>query len=235
MDVYEGCVKVCLGGFQFYLFLAFVFALNFVPSFFLGYILGSIPFGLILTKLLGAGDIRSIGSGNIGATNVLRTGRKDLAALTLLLDMAKGALAILLIHKLGGSFFSGDTDGASEVNLILIPCTALGALIGHCYPVWLKFKGGKGVATMLGIGFALSWSIGLISALVWVGGMLLTKISSVGGMASAVAAPLVALAIGQHEMAAVLTLMAVIVIWKHRANIARLRAGTEPKIGQKST
>lgn len=189
----------------------------------IGYLLGSVPFGLILTRLFGAGDIRNIGSGNIGATNVLRTGRKGLAAATLLLDMGKGALAVWL------SFHYGDEFG--EVFALI---SALAALIGHCYPVWLKFKGGKGVATMLGISFALGWPIGVISALVWLGGMLLTKISSVGGMASAVAAPIVALALGHREMAAVLTLMAMIVIWKHRANIARLRAGTEPRIGAKS-
>ncbi len=188
----------------------------------IGYLLGSIPFGLILTRVFGVGDIRNIGSGNIGATNVLRTGRKGLAAATLLLDMGKGGLAVWL------SFHYGEEFG--EMFALL---AALAALIGHCYPVWLKFKGGKGVATMLGIGFAVAWPIGLISALVWFGGMLLTKISSVGGMASAVAAPLVAFALGRHEMAAVLALMAAIVIWKHRANIARLRAGTEPRIGAK--
>lgn len=188
----------------------------------LGYLLGSIPFGLLLTRIFGVGDIRQIGSGNIGATNVLRTGRKGLAAATLLLDMGKGALAVIVIEN------TGDTD------VLMAALAGLGALIGHCYPVWLKFKGGKGVATMLGVSFALAWPIGVISALVWLGGMFATRISSVGGMASVVAAPVVAFAIGQHEMAVVLALMATIVIWKHRANIARLRAGTEPRIGAKS-
>jgi len=212
-----------------------------------GYLLGSIPFGLILTRAFGAGDIRNIGSGNIGATNVLRTGRKGLAAATLLLDMGKGALAVWLIsqyawsiilaisHSLSGLLASPGTS----IDLVVGPfgdpkfIAALAALIGHCYPVWLKFRGGKGVATMLGVSFALAWPIGLISALVWLGGMFATRISSVGGMASVVAAPIVAFAIGQHEMAVVLALMAAIVIWKHRANVARLRAGTEPKIGAK--
>lgn len=188
----------------------------------LGYLLGSIPFGLLLTRIFGVGDIRQIGSGNIGATNFLRTGRKGLAAATLLLDMGKGALAVIVIEN------TGDTD------VLMAALAGLGALIGHCYPVWLKFKGGKGVATMLGVSFALAWPIGVISALVWLGGMFATRISSVGGMASVVAAPVVAFAIGQHEMAVVLALMATIVIWKHRANIARLRAGTEPRIGAKS-
>jgi glycerol-3-phosphate acyltransferase PlsY len=214
----------------------------------IGYLIGSIPFGLILTKLFGAGDIRNIGSGNIGATNVLRTGRKGLAAATLFLDMGKGAFAVLSAYMYSfyfGLVYIGALADKNEtlshpvdtfIGVIgFIPLiAALGALIGHCYPIWLKFKGGKGVATFLGACFALAWPIGLISALVWLGGTLLTKISSVGGIASAIAAPIVALALGQREIAAVLTLMAVIVIWKHRANIARLRAGTEPKIGAKS-
>ena len=202
-----------------------------------GYLLGSIPFGLLLTRMFGAGDIRNIGSGNIGATNVLRTGRKGLAAATLLLDAGKGAAAVLIV----GGLWSGNGIAAG-----------LGALIGHCYPVWLRFRGGKGVATMLGISFGLDWRIGLASALVWLVVAKLTKMSSLGGMASAVAAPVTAFVIfasispndglildvgfiarGMMIYAGVvLTLMALLVIWKHRANIARIRAGTEPKIGQ---
>jgi len=230
-----------------YFFYKLTFLLmTFGPLILLGYFLGSVPFGLILTRAFGAGDIRNIGSGNIGATNVLRTGRKGLAAATLLLDMGKGALAVFLFSlsfwglAVGWTIFA-PTGGNASVDVVVGPLgnfptllSALAALIGHCYPVWLRFKGGKGVATMLGISFALAWPIGVISALVWLGGMLLTKISSVGGMASAVAAPIVAFAIGQYEMAVVLALMAAIVIWKHRANIARLRAGTEPRIGAKS-
>jgi glycerol-3-phosphate acyltransferase PlsY len=201
--------------------------------FLLGYLLGSIPFGLILTRMFGVGDIRNIGSGNIGATNVLRTGRKGLAAATLLLDMGKGAVLVLLIGWSNTLPRNSDALSALVGHQVQL-AAALAALIGHCYPIWLKFRGGKGVATMLGVSFALAWPIGLISALVWLGGMFATRISSVGGMASAVAAPIVAFAIGQYEMAAVLALMAAIVIWKHRANVARLRAGTEPRIGAKS-
>ncbi len=189
----------------------------------LGYLIGSIPFGLILTRVFGAGDVRAIGSGSIGATNVLRTGRKGLAAATLLLDMGKGAFAVWSPFHFGNAF-----------GELFALAAALGALIGHCCPVWLRFKGGKGVATMLGITLALAWPIGLISALVWLVVAALSRISSVSGMASAVAAPLVAIALGHREMAAILALIAVIILWKHRSNIARLRVGTEPKIGAKS-
>jgi len=193
------------------------------------YLLGSVPFGLLLTRLAGGGDIRAIGSGNIGATNVLRTGRKGLAAATLLLDGGKGALAVLL----AGWCFRGDPGP--------IALAGLGAMIGHCFPVWLGFKGGKGVATMLGIGFAMDWRIGAAAAATWLMATLLTRISSVGGMAAAVAAPIAAVVLGQAlpfgdkfafvVMAIGLAIMAAIVIWRHRANIARLRAGTEPRIG----
>ena len=215
--------------------IVLIWALPFV----FGYFLGSIPFGLILTRMFGAGDIRSIGSGNIGATNVLRTGRKGLAAATLLLDAGKGAAAVLIVSQV----WNGDAALAG-----------FGALIGHCYPVWLRFRGGKGVATMLGVSFGLDWRIGLASALVWLVVAKLTKISSAGGIASAVAAPVAAFVIaatipigggfildlGKIVRAimiyagVVLTLMALLVIWKHRENIARIRAGTEPKIGAKT-
>ena len=203
----------------------------------LGYALGSVPFGLLLTSITGAGDLRAIGSGNIGATNVLRTGRKGLAAATLLLDMGKGLAAVLLADRL----WHADPVGAMAL-------AGFGALIGHCYPVWLGFRGGKGVATMLGVGFGFDWRIGLASALVWAAVAGLTRISSAGGMASAVAAPVVAWAlyaltpasianvgslVGLGVFAVVLAVMALQVLWKHRANIARLLAGTEPRIGQK--
>ncbi|MBU6206084.1 MAG: glycerol-3-phosphate 1-O-acyltransferase PlsY [Alphaproteobacteria bacterium] len=188
----------------------------------LGYLLGSIPFGLLLTRITGAGDLRTIGSGNIGATNVLRTGRKGLAAATMLLDMAKGAAAVLVGRWLA-------VDGVDYA--ITGGCAAF---IGHCYPIWLRFNGGKGVATLLGIGFALDWRIGLISALVWLGGLAISRISSVGGLASALAAPIVAFLIGEVQWGVALTGLALMVLWKHRANIARLRAGTEPRIGQKT-
>ena len=191
----------------------------------LGYFLGSVPFGLLLTRAFGAGDLRQIGSGNIGATNVLRTGHKGLAAATLLLDAGKGLAAVLL----AGALLHGPVEAA---------VAGFAALLGHCYPVWLKFKGGKGVATILGVSFGLDWRIGLASALVWAVTALLTRISSAGGIASAVAAPVAALAICSVVIpmvvyVLVLIPMALLVIWKHRANIARLLAGTEPRIGQK--
>lgn len=183
-----------------------------------GYALGSIPFGVILTRLAGAGDLRQIGSGNIGATNVLRTGRKGLAAATLLLDLAKGWAAVAIVAAL----FPGEEILA-----------ATGAFLGHCYPVWLQFKGGKGVATLMGIALALGWPIGLVYAVVWLGLLALVRISSVAGMAAAVSAPVVAAAMGRFDVSALLLAMALIVLWKHRANIERLVAGTEPRIGAK--
>ena len=185
-----------------------------------GYLLGSIPFGVILTRMFGAGDLRQIGSGNIGATNVLRTGRKGLAAATLILDGAKGAVAVLLARH----FFPDTGDHGAMV-------AGAAAMIGHCYPVWLKFRGGKGVATLLGLSLALAWPIGLVFAGVWLGTVLLLRISSLGGMLGAVAAPLAALALGYRVYAIGLAGLALIVLWRHRENIARLRAGTEPRVG----
>ncbi len=182
------------------------------------YLLGSVPFGLLLTRLFGAGDLRSIGSGNIGATNVLRTGRKELAVATLLLDLAKGAAAVLLARAL----FPG-TEGLA----------ALAAVIGHCFPIWLRFNGGKGVATTMGVSLALAWPIGLAYAVVWIGVLAVTRISSLGGLTAVIAAPVAALLTGYSAYAPVLALLALLVLWLHRANIARLRAGTEPRIGRK--
>jgi glycerol-3-phosphate acyltransferase PlsY len=182
------------------------------------YLLGSVPFGLLLTRLFGAGDLRAIGSGNIGATNVLRTGRKGLAVATLLLDLAKGAAAVLLARAL----FPGSEALA-----------AFAAVIGHCFPVWLRFKGGKGVATTMGVALGLAWPIGLAYAAVWLGVLAATRISSVGGMCAVIAAPIAALLVGQTAYAPVLAALALLVLWLHRANIARLRAGTEPRIGGK--
>ena len=190
----------------------------------LGYGLGSVPFGLILTRLTGAGDLRQIGSGNIGATNVLRTGRKGLAASTLLLDMGKGVVAVLLARALLG------LDGAWNSAPLL---AAAGAMVGHCFPVWLGFRGGKGVATMLGVALGLAWPVGLISALVWAAAAKLSKISSVGGMSAAIAAPLAALALGLGAMVPVLAALAALVVARHHQNIARLIAGTEPRVGAK--
>ena len=184
----------------------------------LGYLLGSIPFGVILTRTFGAGDLRRVGSGNIGATNVLRTGRKGLAAATLVLDVAKGAAAVLLAAR----FFPGDAQLA-----------AAGAFVGHCYPAWLGFRGGKGVATLMGIALALYWPLGAIYALVWLGVLALLRISSVAGMAAAVAAPVAAALLERFDLVLLLLVLAVIVVWKHAENIERLLAGTEPRVGRK--
>lgn len=184
----------------------------------LGYALGSIPFGLILTRLFQAGDLRSIGSGNIGATNVLRTGRKGLAAATLLLDLGKGLVAVLAARTL----FPGMESLA-----------AAGAILGHCFPVWLRFKGGKGVATLMGVALGLAWPIGLAYAATWIGLLAATRISSLAGMTAAVVAPIAAIATGHGHYAPVLALLALLVLWLHRANIARLRTGTEPRVGKR--
>lgn len=181
-----------------------------------GYLLGSIPFGIVLTRMTGAGDLRAIGSGNIGATNVLRTGRKDLAAATLLLDLAKGSAAVLI-----ASYWLGDH----------VEVAAAAVVIGHCFPVWLKFRGGKGVATLMGVALGLAWPIGAIYAVVWLGMLALTRVSSLSGMSAAVSAPLAAWATGHERFVPVLAVLAAVVVFLHRANIARLLAGTEPKVG----
>lgn len=188
----------------------------------LGYALGSIPFGLLLAKAAGLGDIRQIGSGNIGATNVLRTGNKTVAAATLLLDGLKGFVAVVLARHL----FGDDLTWASPVA-----AAALGAVLGHCFPVWLKFKGGKGVATNLGVAFGIGWPLGLAYALVWLALLAMVRISSVAGMSAVVAALVAAAFLGFAHFVPVLALIAMLVIWLHRANIARLRAGTEPRVG----
>jgi len=183
-----------------------------------GYLLGSIPFGLLLTRAAGLGDVRTIGSGNIGATNVLRTGNKGLAAATLLLDLAKGFVPVFLAAR----WYPG-----------LEGWVALGAVIGHCFPVWLKFKGGKGVATTAGVCFGLAWPVGLAYAAMWLGMVALTRISSLGGMSAAVAAPVAAYALGLNDLYPFLIAIAALIIWLHRANIGRLANGTEPKLGGK--
>ena len=189
-----------------------------LPTLVVGYLLGSVPFGLLLTRLFGAGDLRAIGSGNIGATNVLRTGRKGLAAATLLLDLAKGFAAVRIAADLPG--------GSAELG-------GLAAVIGHCFPIWLRFKGGKGVATLMGVSLGLAGSIGAIYAAVWLGVLALTRISSLGGMSAAVAAPIAAWFLGYEAFVPALAVLAILVLWLHRANIARLRAGTEPRVGSK--
>ena len=189
-------------------------------AFGLGYALGSIPFGLLLTRLAGLGDVRQIGSGNIGATNVLRTGRKGLAAATLLLDAAKGAAAVLIAHAAFGST-------AATV-------AGFGALLGHIFPVWLKFKGGKGVATFLGVMIALAWQLATIFAIIWLAVAATTRISSLAALIATVAVPVAACVLGYNEIAIVSALMAAIILIKHRGNIRRLLAGEEPKIGAKA-
>jgi glycerol-3-phosphate acyltransferase PlsY len=184
----------------------------------IGYLLGSIPFGVILTRMAGAGDLRQIGSGNIGATNVLRTGRKGLAAATLLLDLLKGWAAVVIATAL-----LPDNEQLA----------AAGAFIGHCYPLWLKFKGGKGVATLMGIVLALHSPLGLVYALVWLGLLAALRISSVAGMAAAASAPVGAAVLGRFDLVPLLMALALIVVWKHRENVARLLDGEEPRVGAK--
>lgn len=188
-------------------------------SLLLGYLLGSIPFGLILTRFGGEGDVRDIGSGNIGATNVLRTGRKGLAAATLLLDALKGTAAILAVRAL----FPGE-DGLAGI-------AAIGALFGHLFPIWLRFKGGKGVATFVGLLAGLYWPCAVIAALVWLAAFALTRYSSVGGMAAALSGPISAAALGRFDLALLFLGFALLIVWKHRDNLARLIAGTEPRVG----
>ncbi|UWR45478.1 glycerol-3-phosphate 1-O-acyltransferase PlsY [Phaeobacter inhibens] len=185
----------------------------------IGYALGSIPFGLLLTRIMGLGNLRSIGSGNIGTTNVLRTGSKKAAALTLLLDGGKGAVAVLLARTLAG-------EDAAQL-------AGLAAFLGHCYPIWLKFQGGKGVATFLGLMLALAWPVGIACCLTWLAAAYLSKTSSMGALVSAVAAPLWCLLLGAPITTGLAALLAAIILWRHKENIARLRMGTEPKIGQK--
>jgi glycerol-3-phosphate acyltransferase PlsY len=184
----------------------------------LGYALGSVPFGLLLTRAAGLGDVRSIGSGNIGATNVLRTGNKKLAAATLLLDMLKGTAAVLL-GALAGPVFA--------------MLAGFGAFIGHLYPVWLNFKGGKGVATYLGVLLGLAWQGALIFAAVWIGMATVFRYSSLSALVAAAIIPLALYLFGLGQLAILFSLMSIIVIIKHRANIERLLAGTESKIGAK--
>ncbi|RAI58363.1 glycerol-3-phosphate 1-O-acyltransferase PlsY [Roseicella frigidaeris] len=184
----------------------------------LGYLLGSVPFGLLLTRAAGLGDIRQIGSGNIGATNVLRTGRKGLAAATMLLDLLKGVAALLLAAALWG-----------EVAGLL---AGFGAMLGHAFPVWLGFKGGKGVATGGGVLLAAAWWLGLGALLVWLAVVATTRISSAAAIAACLAAPVIAALAGRPDLALFAAGIAALVLWRHRGNIARLRAGTEPRIGR---
>ena len=182
-----------------------------------GYLLGSIPFGLLLARVGGKGDIRAIGSGNIGATNVLRTGSKWLAAATLLLDAAKGAAAVLLAQVFWPDW---------------VQFAAAGAMLGHLYPLWLKFSGGKGSATLLGVLAPLLWQAAIVYALIWVGLLLVVRIASVASLVAAASAPLSAAVLDEDALFPLLLGFALLVIWKHRANLQRLFAGTEPRVGK---
>lgn len=186
----------------------------------LAYLLGSVPFGVLITRAMGLGDLRSIGSGNIGATNVLRTGNKGAALATLLLDAAKGFVAVLVARALA------DEDAAQLAGL--------SAFVGHLFPVWLGFRGGKGVATFLGTLLALAWPVGLAACATWAVVAAISRISSLSALVAAVASPVWALVLGKAGMVALAVVLAAMILWKHAPNIARLRAGTEPRIGAKS-
>jgi acyl phosphate:glycerol-3-phosphate acyltransferase len=181
----------------------------------LGYFLGSVPFGLLLTRLAGLGDIRSIGSGNIGATNVLRTGKRSLAAATLLLDALKGTAAVLIGWQWG---------------LLGALAAGLGAYLGHCFPMWLRFKGGKGVATFLGLLLGLHWPTMALTALIWIGVAAASRYSSLSALTASAAAPILLLLFRQPEAAVLIAVLTVLVWVRHRENLKRLLAGTESKI-----
>lgn len=186
-----------------------------------GYVLGSTPFGLLLAKAAGQGDIRDIGSGNIGATNVLRTGRKDIALATLILDAGKAAMAALI---------AGHIFPDTSANLI----AGGAALFGHCFPFWLKFKGGKGVATFFGVLLATAWPVGLAAAAVWLLSAIVTRLSSLSALLAALGAPVIAYLIGKSNVAIMAAILALIIFIRHRENIGRILSGTESKIGSKS-
>ena len=186
----------------------------------LGYLLGSIPFGVLLSRAFGLGDLRKVGSGNIGATNVLRTGNKGAAALTLLLDGGKGAVAVLLARALAGP------DAAQLAGLA--------AFIGHCFPVWLQFRGGKGVATYFGLMLALYWPAGLLACATWLAVALVMRISSLSALVVALLGPLWLWVMGAPQMTLLATALGVLIFLRHHQNIARILAGTEPKIGKKA-
>ena len=183
----------------------------------LGYLCGSVPFGLLLTRAAGLGDIRQIGSGNIGATNVLRTGNRWVALATLILDAAKAALPVLVARYYWGE------------NAAML--AAIGAFLGHCFPAWLNFKGGKGVAVMIGSLFALFWPLGLIFCAVWLLIAFAQKMSSLAALTATATAPIFAFVLVNEWLAGAVAVMAILLFFQHRENIARLMAGTEPKIG----
>jgi acyl phosphate:glycerol-3-phosphate acyltransferase len=185
----------------------------------LGYLMGSIPYGMVIARVMGLGNLRDIGSGNIGATNVLRTGNKTAAALTLVFDAGKGAVAVLLAR-----YFAGEDA---------VQLAALAAMLGHCYPVWLRFRGGKGVATFLGLMLALAWPVGIGCCMAWLIGALASRISSMGALTAAAASTFLMVFTGNGVMLVLGIALTLLIFWRHRANINRIKAGTEPKIGQK--
>jgi glycerol-3-phosphate acyltransferase PlsY len=191
-----------------------------LAAFLVGYLLGSIPFGLVLTRLAGTADLRSIGSGNIGATNVLRTGRKGLAAATLLCDMLKGTVAVLIASWLGGA------DAAM--------LAALGAFLGHLFPVWLKFRGGKGVAVYIGVLIGLFWPAAVLFCALWLVMALLSRYSSLAALVASVVTPIYLWWLGHLALALLFALLTLLLFYVHRENIRRLLAGSEGKIGQKA-
>jgi acyl phosphate:glycerol-3-phosphate acyltransferase len=194
-------------------------ALSYVAGFALGYLCGSIPFGLLLTRLAGTEDIRSIGSGNIGATNVLRTGRKGLAAATLIFDLLKGTVAVLGAEYLWNH----------EAALV----AAAGAFLGHLFPVWLGFRGGKGVATYIGVLLALAWPAAIAFGVIWLGIAALTRYSSLAALVASAATPVLLWSLGRRPEAVLFALLTLITWARHHANIARLLQGTEPRIGKR--
>ena len=207
-------------------------------AFVIGYLLGSIPFGLIVTRAAGAGDVREIGSGNIGATNVLRTGRKGLAASTLLLDALKGAAAIVIVFLLWGYLAPPPSSVSAEVREAIaetgryaVAAAAIGALVGHCFPFWLRFQGGKGVATFLGALFPMFPQGGLAFIVIWLASAYMTRYSSLAALLAVGSAPIIAWLMGGTLIGLTLLVMAAIVFYRHSDNIARLRAGTERRIG----
>ena len=183
-----------------------------------GYLAGSIPFGILISKILGLGDLRKIGSGNIGATNVLRTGNKLAAFLTLLFDFSKGICAVLIVRQ----FFSEDA----------VQVSAFSALVGHCFPIWLTFRGGKGVATFLGVTIALSFIIGIICCFVWLFVAVVRKMSSLASLTSSASAPIAAIFLDHPNTILLLVLLMSVVFFRHKQNIDRIIKGVEPKIGK---
>jgi acyl phosphate:glycerol-3-phosphate acyltransferase len=190
-----------------------------IVAFLLGYLLGSIPFGLILTRLAGTQDLRSIGSGNIGATNVLRTGHKGLAAATLISDMLKGTIAVIIAGTFGGP------------NAAML--AALGAFLGHLFPVWLKFKGGKGVAVYIGVLIGLFWPAAVLFCALWIVTAVITRYSSLSALVASIVTPIFLWWLGHLALASLFAVLTLLLFYMHRANIARLQAGTEGRIGQK--